>query len=54
LTVSQSDTIKDLLVKAVRSVDHEPADAAIRHLAMIYANLAPTVWNRKSPAMASN
>jgi hypothetical protein len=48
LTVSQSDTIKYLLGKAVASVDHEPADAAIRHLAMIYAHLAQTVWSRKS------
>lgn len=46
LTVTQSDTIKGLLVKAVVAVDHEPADAAIPYLAMIYASLTPTVWNR--------
>lgn len=55
LTVTQSDTIKGLLVKAVLAVDHEPADAAIPYLAMIYASLAPTVWNRKAPGgIASN
>jgi hypothetical protein len=48
LTVSQSETITGLLVRAVRSVDHKPDEEAIRYLAMIYASLAPTVCNRKA------